>query len=65
MTTLIKTFWYRRLRSIDITVLWPMMKTLTKDLDTARMGFKLHTQSDRAWQFVGDQETDRIISALT
>ncbi len=65
MITLIKSLWFRRLRSIDIKILWPTIKRMAKDLDTARIGFRLHIQSDYAWQVLTDQEIDQIISGLT
>ena len=57
--------WYKRLRKIDLEILWPSCRDLASDLDHARAAFAVHAFNDKAWVFLGEDEIARIIDSLT
>jgi hypothetical protein len=57
--------WYRRLRSIDLEILWPACRDNAKDLDYARAAFALHAFNDEAWIVLGEEEITRRIGELS
>ena len=59
------TLWYRRLRGIDLTILWPACKQQAIDMDHAKAAFACHALHDRAWLILGEEEVCQIIDGLT
>ena len=57
-------WWYRRLRRIDMDILWPECVAQAPDLDHARAAFAVHAYLDRAWKVLGDEEIDKLIDQL-
>ena len=58
-------WWYRRLRRIDTEILWPAcLKQTQGDRDRARAAFAVHARQDKAWRYLGPDETYRQIDAL-
>ena len=60
----LRGIWYARLRRIDMQILWPSCKAQASDLNQAKAAFAVHCFHDRAWMFLGEGETYRIIDAL-
>ncbi len=63
--TWIRQLWYRRLRRIDMEVLWPSCRRLAKDIDQARAAFACHAMHDPAWLSLGEDEVKAFIDELT
>lgn len=61
----LRGLWYRRLRNIDLQVLWPACVKNGRDLDHARAAFAAHAFHDPAWLVLGEGEIIRIIDGLT
>lgn len=57
-------WWYRRLRRIDLELLWPVCCQHAPDLDHAKAAFAYHAFHDKAWLFLGDLEIIHQIDAL-
>lgn len=53
--------WYRRLRQIDIDILWPILKRDALSLAHARAAFCLHAFEDHAWSDLTKQEIEMIV----
>lgn len=60
----IRCLWYKRLRAIDILILWPACKEKAPTLDHAKAAFATHAFRDPAWQFLDDAAIYKIIDAL-
>lgn len=60
----IRDRWYRRLRRIDLEILWPSCKSEAPDLIHAKAVFALHCFNDRVWMRLGHDEVCRIINEL-
>lgn len=60
----LRKWWYRRLRRIDLEILWPCCKQKAKDLDTAKAVFAVHAMNDRAWLFLGEEQICKFIDGL-
>jgi hypothetical protein len=58
------SIWYKRLRRIDLEILWPACKDQAIDLDYAKAAFCLHAMSDEAWLFLGEDEVLKFIGQL-
>jgi hypothetical protein len=56
--------WHKRLRAIDIQLLWPSCRDQARDLDRAKAAFAAHAFQDTAWLELGEAEIYRIIDAL-
>ncbi len=56
--------WYKRLRTIDMQILWPACKENALDLDHARAAFAVHAFNDLAWLRLGEDEIKKRIDAL-
>lgn len=56
--------WARRLREIDIEILWPAMRDVAYTLVEARRVFRLHTTIDHAWSKLSGEEIDKILEEL-
>jgi hypothetical protein len=56
--------WYRRLRGIDMDVLWPECCRHAQSLDHAKAAFASHAFHDKAWMVLGHDEVYRLIDAL-
>lgn len=56
--------WYRRLRGIDLKILWPACVRQASSLDVARGAFALHAFNDKAWLFLGEQAIYDAIDGL-
>jgi hypothetical protein len=54
----------KRLRRLDVEVLWPELKAAAANIDEARMAFEDHAIRDPAWLVLSMDEIDRIIAAL-
>ena len=61
----ITQWWYRRLRRIDMQVLWPACVEKAPDLDHAKAAFAAHAFNDPAWLVLGLPEIMRQIDAAT
>jgi len=57
----LRSHWYRRLRGIDLDILWPSCKSQAEDLDIAKACFAFHAFNDDAWLCLGEEG---IISAI-
>jgi hypothetical protein len=57
-------WWYRRLRRLDLQILWPSCKKQASDLDNAKAAFAVHAFHDRAWLILGEAGIYRIIDDL-
>lgn len=57
--------WHKRLRSIDIDILWPSCRDGAPDLVTARAAFTIHACHDHAWSNLSNDEINRIIDGLS
>ena len=60
----ITALWHRRLRRIDLKMLWPICKREAGDLNTAKLAFAFHALNDTAWTCLGEDEVCRIIDEL-
>lgn len=54
----------RRLRKIDLEILWPICKEKAIDLDHAKAAFAYHAFHDRAWWDIRETEMIDIINGL-
>jgi hypothetical protein len=54
----------QRNRSIDIDVLWPILRDRAESLDMAKNAFRLHVSVDSAWRHVSPVEIDTIMGKL-
>lgn len=61
---LIRMWWQRRLRRIDLDLLWPVCCAQAPDLDTAKAAFAVHAFNDPAWLALGEEEVIRFIDKL-
>ena len=57
-------WWYRRLRRIDVKILWPACREQTQNLDMAKAAFAFHAFHDKAWLYLGENEIVKQIDAL-
>ena len=64
MIRFIQAAWYRRLRRIDLEIVWPAGKKAAQNIATAREMFLYHTSIERAWQILGDVERRKIVKEL-
>ena len=62
--TLIRMWWRRRQRAIDLDLFWPICCAHAPDLDTAKAAFAVHAMRDPAWQALGEDEVIRFIDNL-
>lgn len=53
-----------RRRQIDLDILWPELKKLTDDLQSAKNAFRFHVDKDHAWIPLTSLEKDKIIEDL-
>jgi hypothetical protein len=60
----IKGFWYRRLRRIDVEILWPSIRDRAITLNHAHRTFRMHAYQDKAWRILGTNEINRIVDGL-
>lgn len=56
--------YYRRLRRLDIKVLWPTIRSRAPDLNTAKAAFAVHASRDPAWLVLGECALRDAIDAL-
>lgn len=56
--------WRRRLRRIDMNILWPTCKRMAPDLDRAKAAFAAHAFNDHAWCDLSEAEIISIIEGL-
>jgi hypothetical protein len=61
---LMRMWWQRRQRAIDLDMLWPICCAHAPDLDTAKAAFAMHALRDPAWQALGEHEVIRFIDRL-
>jgi hypothetical protein len=47
-------FYYRRMRAIDMQILWPACVSHSTSLDEAKAAFAMHAFHDRAWLSLGE-----------
>jgi hypothetical protein len=64
LVALIRLWWQRRQRAIDMDILWPACCAQAPDLDHAKAAFAMHAFNDPAWQALGDEEIVRFIDRL-
>lgn len=65
MLNRLKRWWNRRLRKIDIDILWPTVcRRCQDDPEGARNVFHLHVCMDPAWMDLTEQEQTQIIAKL-
>lgn len=64
MINLIRRWWAKRQRAVDIRILWPACKDNAPDLDHARAAFAYHAFNDSAWLILGEREISRMIDDL-
>ena len=50
---MIRRWWFRILRRIDIDVLWPSCKARAGNIHQARAAFAIHAIHDPAWLILG------------
>ena len=62
--TLIRMWWHRRQRAIDMDLLWPICCAHARDLDHAKAAFAIHAMRDPAWLALGEEEVLRFIDRL-
>jgi hypothetical protein len=55
---------YKRLRRLDLEILWPICCQRADNLDHAKAAFAVHAFHDRAWLCLGEREILRQIDAL-
>lgn len=55
---------YRRLRQIDLEILWPACKDQAETLHDARIAFALHAMNDKAWLALGEEEVIKRVREL-
>lgn len=60
----LKTWWYKRQRTIDLQILWPSCRNLAPNLDQAKAAFAVHAFNDPAWMSLGENEVIRRIGEL-
>ncbi len=63
MLTLIRKWWHKRQRQLDIEILWPACKAQVTYIEHARDVFREHAFNDPAWQELGDK-LDSTIDSL-
>ena len=63
--SLIRRWWYARLRKIDMQILWPECVKVAHTLDEAKAAFAYHAFNDPAWTFLGEDEIVSAIDSLT
>lgn len=56
--------WNKRLRKIDIQILWPEIKAQSPSLERARLTFTLHTYFDAAWSDLEPEAISDIVDKL-
>jgi hypothetical protein len=61
---LMRMWWQRRQRAIDMDLLWPACCADAPDLDAAKKAFAEHAMRDPAWQALGEHEVIRFIDQL-
>lgn len=61
------SWWNRRLRRIDVAILWPECKRWAPghDLDHARAAFAVHAFNDHAYSDLTETEIHEFIEGLT
>jgi hypothetical protein len=64
LVALIRMWWQRRQRAIDLDILWPICCANAPDLDHAKAAFAVHAVNDPAWLALGDDEMMDIIDRL-
>ena len=60
----IRNWWYKRLRKLDMKILWPTCLEHAQNLDDAKAAFACHAFHDEAWTVLGRDEVYRIIDGL-
>jgi hypothetical protein len=64
IVTLIRNWWWARVRRLDLEILWPACKAEAPDLDHARAAFAVHAFHDNAWLSLGEQALMTAIDEL-
>jgi hypothetical protein len=62
---LIRELYYRRLRRLDMEILWPSMLRDAKNLDHAKAAFAVHAMNDPAWLILGEDAIVAFIESLS
>lgn len=57
-------WWRKRLRSIDLRVLWPICKQQALTVDHAKAAFMVHCMGDHAWSDLSEAEIITVINNL-
>ena len=57
--------YYRRLRRIDVEILWPACRDQAENLHLAKAAFAYHAFNDEAWLYLDENEAIRQIDSLT
>ena len=65
LSDLIREWWHRRQRRIDLTILWPAIHAQASGLDNAKEAFRTHAFSDPAWNGIAWPEIERMLHAET
>jgi hypothetical protein len=62
---LIRELYYRRLRRLDMEILWPRLLQDAKNLDRAKAAFAVHAMRDPAWLILGEDAIVAFIESLS
>ena len=65
MIRFLRHWYYRRLRKLDLDIMWPICKEKAIDLDHAKAAFAYHAFHDRAWLVLGEEGIAVEIARLT
>jgi len=57
-------WYYKRLRAVDVDILWPVCCQKADNLAHARAAFAVHAFTDDAWRWLGEAEILKQIDAL-
>jgi hypothetical protein len=61
---LIRAWWHRRQRRLDMELLWPICLEGASDLDHAKAAFAMHCFRDPAWTSLGEDALFAFIDRL-
>ena len=64
MINYVLNWWYKRLRGVDLKILWPECVANARDLDHAKAAFAAHTFNDPVWLVLGEQGIKEFIDKL-
>jgi hypothetical protein len=56
--------WHARQRNDDLSMLWPSIRDMAGDMNTAKAAFAVHAFNDKAWLCLGEKEIIRQIEEL-